>query len=429
VAAGILVVGSARYFSGGATTVEPPTLPLEGVDPAVVQAIESARGKVLQTPRSANAWGRLGMVLGAYHYFDEANTCFAQAEKLDPSEPRWPYFQGGILSLHDQEAAVPKLRRAAQLCAGDPDAPGLLLGDMLMKLDRADEAEEPFRQVLQKNPANARARLQLGRLLYLRGDLQKALEQLRHAAENQYTRQAAHQLMAEVYQRQGDPQAAEEHRQRTYQLPPDPSWPSTYDAEVKSLEVGEQANVKHVRQLLNQGRVPEAVALLEKTVRAYPDSLSAWELLGDTLVKTGTQLDRAEQALERAAQLGSTAALVLHGRGVIRLLLADWQGALVYFRQALARKPDFALTHFCIGRCLDEQGDRAGALKAFETALRCKPDLVQARKASAGLLIREGKYGLALQHLGYALKLAPTDEQSRQLLRQALQRITLPVAL
>src|SRR5262249_16863478 len=142
---------------------------------------------------------------------------------------------------------------------------------------------------------------------------------------------------------------------------------------------------------------------------------------GDTLVKTGNRLDQAEQALQRAAQLGSSSAMVPHGLGVIHLLRQNWQGALVHFRQAVQKKPDLALAHFCIGRCLDEQGDRVGALQAFDTALRCKPDLVQARKAAAGLLVREGKYAEALQHLTYAAQFAPGDEQTKQLLRDVEQ--------
>src|SRR5262249_45973360 len=255
-------------------------------------------------------------------------------------------------------------------CAGDPDTPGLVLGDTLLELSRLDEAEDQFKQLLRKNPANARAWLQLGRLTYLRGDWQTGLEHLRRVVEDEHTRQAAHRLMAEVYKKSGDQRAAEEHRRRAAELPADAPWPAPFDAEVRGLGKGEQANVERARLLLKQLRVQEAVALLEQTVRAYPESVSAWEMLGDVLVKTGDHLDRAEQALQRAAKLGSTSALVPHGLGVIRLLHGNWNGALVYLRQATQRKPDFALAHFCIGRCLDEEGDRVGAMKAFATALR-----------------------------------------------------------
>src|SRR5579859_5972390 len=71
---------------------EPPRPDLSDADPQVVEAIEEARQAVLHAPRSASAWGRLGMVLRAHDFGEEANTCFAHAEQLDPNEPRWPYL-------------------------------------------------------------------------------------------------------------------------------------------------------------------------------------------------------------------------------------------------------------------------------------------------------------------------------------------------
>src|SRR5438034_5577484 len=44
----------------------PPAIDLSGADPVVAQAIEQARTEVLQQPRSAVAWGRLGMVLAGH---------------------------------------------------------------------------------------------------------------------------------------------------------------------------------------------------------------------------------------------------------------------------------------------------------------------------------------------------------------------------
>src|SRR5690349_21588977 len=51
-----------------AAAPEPPSVDPTGVDPAVLAAIDSARGAVRQSPRSANAWGRLGMILAAHNF-------------------------------------------------------------------------------------------------------------------------------------------------------------------------------------------------------------------------------------------------------------------------------------------------------------------------------------------------------------------------
>ena len=44
--------------------------------------IESARDRVRREPRSAGAWGRLGMLLAAHNFSPEAVACFAEAETL-----------------------------------------------------------------------------------------------------------------------------------------------------------------------------------------------------------------------------------------------------------------------------------------------------------------------------------------------------------
>src|SRR4051812_35470098 len=47
---------------------QPPPLALENAEPDVVHALEKARARVRGEPRSAAAWGHLGMVLLAHGY-------------------------------------------------------------------------------------------------------------------------------------------------------------------------------------------------------------------------------------------------------------------------------------------------------------------------------------------------------------------------
>src|SRR5207245_1393041 len=85
----ILITIAAGLFWCRSAPPDPPELVLTGVDPAVVKVLEDSRAAVLQAPRSAAAWGRLGMVLVVHDFHAEANRCFAQAERLDGRDPRW----------------------------------------------------------------------------------------------------------------------------------------------------------------------------------------------------------------------------------------------------------------------------------------------------------------------------------------------------
>jgi tetratricopeptide (TPR) repeat protein len=366
------------------------------------------------------------MVLYAHHFHDDASTCFAQAEKLDRAEPRWPYFQGDILRPRDLAASIAKLSRAAELCAGEPDTPGLALGNALLELRRFDEAEDQFNRLLLKNPANVRALLQLGRLNYLRGNTQKGLEDLRQAALDEHTRKTAHLLMAEIYHHEGDPKAAEDQRLQAAVLPSDVPWPATFDEEITSLKTGEQARLARTNELMAQKRHQEAIAILEQTVRDYPNSAWSWGMLGDALAMAG-DLPRAEQALQWATQIGADSSDVPLNLGLVSLARGNRLAALGHFRQAIKRKPDLTQGHFFIGYCLLQEGNRVGASEAFQAALRCKPDFVPAHRSQAELLITDGKIAQALQHLGYALAFAPGDEKTKQLIRRALLRIEVPV--
>src|SRR5262249_44636533 len=162
-----------------------------GVDPAVVKAVEAARAEVRQSPRSAAAWGRLGMVLAANNFAAQALDCLARAERLQPDDPRWPHYQALLLAGGDPPAAVPDWQRA--VVRGDDArraAPQLRLAELLLGLGRTDEAEAGFHDVLRRDPYHPLARLGLARCACARGAFADALPHLEHAAVSPLTKKA-----------------------------------------------------------------------------------------------------------------------------------------------------------------------------------------------------------------------------------------------
>src|SRR5205814_8250028 len=111
----ILVLGAAAaafwlWWSHRGNHTSPPIVNLTGIDPAVRQAVDSARAAVLANSESADAWGNLGMILLAHGLPDEsALVCLSRAEQLDARQPRWPYLYASILLRTDPEAAIGKL--------------------------------------------------------------------------------------------------------------------------------------------------------------------------------------------------------------------------------------------------------------------------------------------------------------------------------
>ena len=389
-----------------------PAIDQTDIDPAVLRLISGARTAVVEAPRSAEAWGRLGKVLLAHGFSDEALACFAQAEALDPDAPRWPYYQGTILSQGEPDAAIPKLQRAVEGCGNDPDAPRLRLAEILLAQGRPGDAEDQWQRLLRRDPAHARAHLGLARLAYQRGNLEQSMVHLNFALNGVRTRKAAHFLLAEVYEQRGDKEAAEQESRRAAALPDDEAWPDRFDEEVKQLETGRQVFLARADRLMHHGRLAEAIALLQQTVKNYPDSSSGWLLLG-TAFLAKHDLGGAEEALRTASRLASDSVEVLFYRGNVHFLRGDHREAAAYFRQAVQLKPDFALAHYNLGHCLMRLGDRDGAIAAFRSAVSCKPDYADAQVHLGHLLLQTGQGAEALAHLRDAAQLDPRIHEPR----------------
>ncbi len=404
---------------------EPPSLAATDVDPAVVKAVAAARSAVLQSPHSAEAWGKLGTILYAHDFPSEANACFVQAEQLDPREPRWPYYQGIKLSQRDPEQGAAKLQRAIELFGDSSDMARLRLGELFLRRGRLDEAEDQFRHLLQRHSDHGRAHLDLARLALERGDLPASLDHLSRSMTDRRTQKASCVLAAEVHQRLGNPAAADQQRHQAAQLPEDPPWPDPMMDEVLRLRTGKQVRLARADRFLSQGQHSEAIALLRGIVRDYPDSDWAWLLLGRAFLGR-KELPAAEEALRKAAQLTDASIEVQFYLGVVLLLQEHPRTAASCFQRATEIKPDFAEAHHNLGHCLLRQGDRKGAALAFRKAINCKPNYSDAHLDLGELLAQNGQLGPALVHLRYALRLNPAEPRGKKLLEQALAQIVIP---
>src|SRR5439155_5405314 len=204
----------------------PPAVDLTGADPAIATAIEAARAEVRAKPRSAAAWGRLGQLLRAHDFGDAANVCFSRAEQLDPTEPRWPYLHGATVSMTDRDAAIPLLERAAALSA--LEAPRLRLAEVLLMQGRVEEAERHTRQALRDAPHSARAHLDLARLACRRNALPEAQAHLDRVLAGPSGRKAALLVRAEILQRLGRQDSAQNDLNAAAVMADDPPWPDPF---------------------------------------------------------------------------------------------------------------------------------------------------------------------------------------------------------
>jgi tetratricopeptide (TPR) repeat protein len=396
---------------------EPPSVPREGLEPAVAAAIDAGRESVLRHPRSWTAWGHLGKVLLAHKFPEEARLCFVQAEYLDSKEPRWPYFQGIILSLTDNSTAIVEFRRAVDLCGNEPENPRLKLAEALVEDGNSEAALKQFELLLQDKPSHPLAHLGLARLAMDRNDWKETQVHLQYAADSPYSRKAAHALLASYYQLHGDAVSAEKELRLVAQLPNDSVSPDPFNDELVALRVDRRSRFKKATQLLVEKRLTEAADALQKLVEEFPDMDMAWRILGRTQLQMG-DLPGAEHSLKTALRLHPDSVEGQYYLGLLSLTRKKYEVAKSYFQRAIELKPDYALAHYQLARCFSGQGERAHAIQELQTALQCQPYLAEAHRDLGELLALNGQAKEAAEHLRQAVELDRTDEKAQKILEK-----------
>jgi tetratricopeptide (TPR) repeat protein len=430
--AGILlvaVVGGAVYWrSSKETTPLPPDVPGEGTEPALVSEVAVLRKRILEQPRSAEGWGDLGSAFFVNNLPAPSRPCFAQAERLDPGNPRWPYFQGlTFVNSGDYQAALPYLRRAAE--GGERADPGnavprLALAEALLALDQLDEAEGLYRQVLARRLAHPRAHLGLGRLAAAREEWETSRSHLLRCLDSPLARQKASVQLATVSHRLGDPAGARRYRQQGDRLPRDGEWEDPYQAEAAAWAVSQFSRYALLSKLESAGRIAEAASLARRLAEDYPDDFFPRLALGRDLEELGNH-QGAEQNLRQALLLAPdnvkihyelSRVLVAKGEALSReaggksRALDCFREALGHARRTVALQADFGHGFMVQGVVLRHLGERAAAVEALRQAWRCNPESASFHFLLGDALADEGQEAEARHHLEQALEFGtPTD--------------------
>jgi len=412
-----LALGASGYFWFRNQGPRLPEIKRSGVDPAIVKAIVEASAEVRKSPAAGSAWGKLGMIFYVHDFFNEADHALAEAARLEPSEPRWPYLRGLTRFDENPAAGIPFFQQAADLCGDSAAAPRLRLAETLLEYGRTDEAEKNFRRVLLRNPKDARALLGLGGAAARLGHLQESLEYLKQSIEVAPAVKASQTLMANVCQRLGDMQAAEQIMRRAAALPERADWPDPFLKEAKQFRTGKEAAAERALLLLEMGKTAETIALLQKTTQDYPDYKRAWLLLGKAYSQQH-DFAEAEPALRKAVQLSPDSVDSQVELGVALYNQGHYAEAEAHYREAIRLKPNLAEGHYNLGLCLRQRQVWPDAIEAFRSAVRYKPDLAQAYVRLGEALAQQGRTNEALEPLNHALRLNPSDPEAQQILRR-----------
>ena len=414
----VLAVAGNAFWWLRRPSLEPlPTVATEGMTEPIRDLIQEATAQVNLQNNSAATWGDLGAVLFVHDMHGEAAVCLRNAERLDPSDYRWPYLLGLSLRFSDPEQTLDCYRRAARQC-GKKAHVQLRLAERLLDDGELEEAAAQIDAVLAYAPTDPHGEFAKARLLFAQGDLTQAKDWARRSADAVSNLRAPHLLVAQLCRRTQDV-AGEENALKTLEQIPDQAteWEDPETAAISRLRQDRMARLANAEQLAKAGQTAALKELLSE-MAAGKDGSSAAEQLAWIYDRESN--DREAESMLRRQLRGSPNDERLHFRlGIACFQQAKYADAEASFRRALELKPDYVDAWFNLSLTLAKLGKRDQARDAVATTVKLSPSRVQARLGLAELLLAEGKADQALVHLEAAARLMPTDQRIQELLARA----------
>jgi tetratricopeptide (TPR) repeat protein len=315
----------------------------------------------------------LGMVLRAHDYGSESVQAFQVAEQLDKKDPRWLYLQGLTLVLAKPDEGLACLERAAPLVPLGQTEPPLRLADLYVERGRLDDAEKLAKDVLDRSPNNAHALVLNARIAAERNEWEQVLQLTSAPRDHPNCRKQVARLRHQAYMGLGKKAEAQTEWQRAETLPPDPAWEDDYVREVERLRVGSSSRTGEIAALINAGRLPDAIAVLDELTSKYPKAIQLKKQLAELLIANG----ESARAIPICRDMIARDARSVDGwlfLGMAQLNTRDFAGASNSFRKVVEFKPDHGLAYLNLGIAYEKLGKRAEAIKAMTEAVRCRPD-------------------------------------------------------
>ena len=391
----------------GREAVELPIVDLSEAESQVVEKIHRLGQAIQNRPQSARDWSRLARTYHAHRMYEPAVTSYKQAARYAPEDFRWPYLAGIARQQLDFLAAAPFFERAAAL---NPDSSGFYInyGNLLNRLNRVDDAREQYEKAIAIDNRATHALYGLAQLVLLEGDTVAAIDLLERGASIARHHGEIHQLLAQLYQRQGEEDKATEAEQlaRFYRIStrtPDPVVEAmeteAVDAESYSLRGARFAG----RQMYK-----EAEYQFRKVLEYRSGRPQDFANLGAALGRL-KRLDEAAVYFEMALAIDPEHVETLINYGIALSRRGDQEAAVEYFLRAIDADPNDADAWHNLGLARKRQGRTGGAVQAYREALDRDPVHAEAQNNLAGILYAAGQHDEAIARWRTAVEINPSN--------------------
>ncbi len=399
----LLCVGLVLVGSGGSAQSQPaqnqpdlqpiPEIETEGMQPDVRAVVEAARVRIDELAANpdappqalAAAYGELGRAGLSYVFVEFPEICFTNAETLDPSQFKWPYYLG--VFYQDQrrlDESAAKLERALQIKPGNEPAM-LHLAQVELLRGELKTAERLYESLRAKDGESAVALYGLGRVASARKEFKDAARLYEAALAIQPEATEIHQQLGLAYREMGRMDEARDllSRGSTTRL-------SYVDPLVSSLETDfSKGSVYLGLVAASRGQHAEAAKYYRQAMESEPDNPVYRQALAQELTKTG-----------------------------------EFDEAIRQHREAVRLAPEDAMARVLLGSTLGmRDGNTDEVIRLYQQAVELSPTLIEARVALGSAYYGRESWNRAVEPLTAAVEIDPENRQARQRLAQVLMRL------
>lgn len=380
------------------------------------------RNAIAQAPKSAEAHYQLALVYQQEGDLRSAYAGFTKALELDSTHAGAKLSQAAMMAALGDRAMIQQAADAARGLAGatkgaDSAAALSTLALAELRLGQPEQAEQHWREALDRFPGNADAAMNLVALHYSRRDFAKAEAALQDAAQKLPKSSVPLAVLGAFYlvrDRLDDAQARLEAALRldpadasalytlaaVHQRKRDSQGAAAALARLSRLADPRYRHL-HAVYLFHNGRRDEAISELTQQAESAPDNREAFRRLVAAYVLAGRTSD-AEKLLN--TQLGKNpghqAALV--ARGALRLSTGRTAEAISDLTRALSADASSGEAHRLAGAAHVRGGSVELGRHHLAEALRLDPADLEARLAYARLQTSTGAAEAALSLLAEA---------------------------
>ncbi|VTS02322.1 tetratricopeptide repeat protein [Tuwongella immobilis] len=400
----------------------PPEIPDAIAEVEIVEALRSARDRLMQDRTRADRWGEYGLVLLAHLFDEEADRCFAQAATLDPNAAQWPYARGLLASKRQPEQAAAWFQRAAELSPDSENGAAMRLqyADWLAEQQQSSEAEAIYREELQRNAQSIRAQFGLAQIQMLQGQSEQAEIGFRATQADRFAAKRSKVQLAILARQRGEAELAAQLERDLAGLPADPPWPDPILDVTLGLRAGRRQRERQIRELEEAGNYREAAEIYLRQIEREP-TLEDYVGAGVNLARLQefpraiSLLQEAESRAPADANVQYTLALVRYssieaelGSSVGR---AKHQGTLEqvvrHAQLAVKSKPEFAQAELFWGMALTQLGKPSEAIPHLQRAAAGQANRIAPHLALAEAYLQTRQLGEAQSAWKKAHQLEP----------------------